>query len=97
MLIVLDKFCLPERNLIRKLTQGNYLLTCNILLLLFWLVSLLPFLTTTSKNYNNAMDINPVEFSIALLKPEYQKWLLVSIFVSVIIVVVNQVNFSNLF
>lgn len=43
------------------------------------------------------MDINPVEFSIALLKPEYQKWLLVSIFVSVIIVVVNQVNFSNLF
>jgi len=102
LVVVLDKICTPpERDFIRKLVQGNYLLICNLLLLLYWLVSILPFFTITSKDYNKAVGVNPMEFSVVLLKPEYKKWLLVSIFVSVIIVlrsqVVNQINFANVF
>jgi hypothetical protein len=93
MLVLLDKICPPpERDFIRKLVQGNYLLICNLLLLLYWLVSLLPFFTITSKDYNKAVGVNSIEFSIVLLKPEYQKWLLVSIFVSVIVVVKKSIK-----
>ena len=73
------KFCF---TIFRKDVE-NYLLASFGLIIFYWLVSLLKLLTVSVDRYHDLSGISQEENVDIILFHDYQKWLLVSIFVSV--------------
>lgn len=65
------------------LLSQSYLIIAFALILLYWSTNLLIFLTINPDKYNDLTGFHSDEQLEIILFQDYQKWLLVSIFVSV--------------
>lgn len=76
---------LMSKALFRKLESYiSYVQLSAVLILLYWLISLLPLFTLPHDFFHHAgIGIDRRNHGF-IVNPEYQKWVLVSIFVSVI-------------